>query len=170
MLWPRSAVPADRLRHDLGGACAGMLVERTQKPPRLSGSIFLPPISLFPTPSVPTQGMPAWLRVVADWNPVSAVSLVLPEPLRPPHPASTIHAWPMQHPELATVVWSIGLIAVSPRWAVQIYRGASRLGLRLSSRRSAHRVPGVQAPFDFRDQGPPIHPGSRTNSVTWNLS
>ena len=71
---------------------------------------------------VPTQGMPAWLRVVADWNPVSAVASSCRDLFGNPNPSSTIPVWPMQHPELATVLWSIGLIAVFAPLAVYFYR------------------------------------------------
>jgi ABC-type multidrug transport system permease subunit len=71
---------------------------------------------------VPTQGMPAWLRTVADWNPVSAVASACRNLFGNPNPSSDIAAWPMQHPELSTVLWSIGLIAVFAPLAVHLYR------------------------------------------------
>lgn len=106
------------------GACAGMLVKNPEAAQAV-GFIFFLPISFVSNTFVPTQGMPAWLRVVADWNPVSAVASSCRSLFGNPNPASTIHAWPMQHPELATVVWSIGLIAVFAPLAVQIYRRKS---------------------------------------------
>jgi ABC-type polysaccharide/polyol phosphate export permease len=74
---------------------------------------------------VPTQGIPAWLRVVAEWNPVSAVASACRDLFGNPNPSANIAAWPMQHPELATVVWSIGLIAVFAPLAVYLYRRKS---------------------------------------------
>jgi hypothetical protein len=38
------------------------------------------------------------------------------------NPASTVPAWPMQHPELAVLAWSAGLIAVFAPAAVWLYR------------------------------------------------
>jgi len=34
----------------------------------------------------------------------------------------TPDAWPMQHPELAVLIWSIGLIAIFAPTAVYLYR------------------------------------------------
>ena len=103
------------------GACAGMLVKNPETAQAVGFIFFLPMVFISNT-FVPTQGMPAWLRTVANWNPVSAVAAACRHLFGNPNPASTIHAWPMQHPELATVVWSIGLIAVFAPLAVHLYR------------------------------------------------
>jgi hypothetical protein len=42
-----------------------------------------------------------------------------------PNPAAAVHAWPMQHPELAVVAWSAALIAVFAPLAVRLYRHKS---------------------------------------------
>ena len=39
-----------------------------------------------------------------------------------PNPAASIQAWPMQHPELAVVCWSVGMLAVFAPLAVHLYR------------------------------------------------
>jgi len=49
--------------------------------------------------------MPAVLRFIADWNPVSAVTAP-PPPVGHPNPSATIPAWPMQHPVEASLLWS----------------------------------------------------------------
>jgi len=33
-----------------------------------------------------------------------------------------VHAWPMQHPELAVVCWSVAMLAVFAPLAVHLYR------------------------------------------------
>jgi hypothetical protein len=33
-----------------------------------------------------------------------------------------VHAWPAQHPELAVVCWSVGLLVVFAPLAVHLYR------------------------------------------------
>jgi len=106
------------------GACAGMLV-RNPEAVQAAGLIFFLPLVFVSNTFVPTQGMPSWLRVVADWNPVSAVAASCRDLFGNPNPSSNIGAWPMQHPELATVLWSIGLIAVFAPLAVYFYRRKS---------------------------------------------
>ena len=43
-----------------------------------------------------------------------------------PNPAAAVHAWPMQHPELAVLLWSAALIVVFAPLAVHLYRRTSR--------------------------------------------
>lgn len=39
-----------------------------------------------------------------------------------PNPARSIHTWPMQHPELAVIVWSVALTAIFAPTAVHLFR------------------------------------------------
>jgi ABC-2 type transport system permease protein len=103
------------------GACAGMLVKNPETAQAVGFIFFLPMVFISNT-FVPTQGMPAWLRTVANWNPVSAVAAACRHLFGNPNPSAHIAAWPMQHPELATILWSIGLIAVFAPLAVHFYR------------------------------------------------
>lgn len=68
------------------------------------------------------EGMPAWLRPVAEWNPLSCLVQALREvwgnnglPLAPDA------ALPLQHPVLATILWSVGLTLVLAPFAVRTY-------------------------------------------------
>ena len=58
------------------------------------------------------EGAPAALQFVANWNPVSVLAAASRRLLGDPDPAATIPSWPMQHPELASALWSLGLMAV----------------------------------------------------------
>jgi ABC-2 type transport system permease protein len=59
---------------------------------------------------VPTAGMPAWLRAIADWNPVSALAAACRQLFGTPEgPAS---AWPLAHPVTASLAWTALLLAV----------------------------------------------------------
>jgi ABC transporter DrrB family efflux protein len=106
------------------GACAGMLVKNPETAAAV-GFIFFLPLVFVSNTFVPTQGMPAWLRLVADWNPVSAVASSCRDLFGNPNPSSNIPVWPMQHPVFATILWSIGLIAVFAPLAVNFYRRKS---------------------------------------------
>jgi len=101
------------------GACAGMLL-RSPETAQALGFIFFLPLSFVSNAFVPTQGMPAWLRDFANWNPLSAVAAACRNLFG--GAVATPDAWPMQHPELAVLIWSVGLIAVFAPTAVYLYR------------------------------------------------
>jgi ABC-2 type transport system permease protein len=103
------------------GACAGMLLRSPEAAQAMGFIIFLP-LSFVSNAFVPTQGMPDWLRNVANWNPMSAVAASCRNLFGGANPAAYVQAWPMQHPELAVVLWSVALIAVFAPTAVYLYR------------------------------------------------
>jgi ABC-2 type transport system permease protein len=103
------------------GACAGMLLRSPEAAQAMGFIIFLP-LSFLSNAFVPTQGMPPWLRDFANWNPLSAVAASCRSLFGGPNPAAAVQAWPMQHPELAVVIWSVALIAVFGPTAVALYR------------------------------------------------
>lgn len=70
----------------------------------------------------PTARMPALLRTIANWNPVSAVTTASRELFSNPNPAAHIHAWPLQHAALASLLWSGAIIAVFAPLATHLYR------------------------------------------------
>ena len=103
------------------GACAGMLLRSPEAAQQLGFIVFLP-MTFVSNAFVPTQGMPSWLQAIADWNPMSAIAASCRSLFGGANPAATIHAWPMQHPELAVVAWSVALIAIFAPIAVHLYR------------------------------------------------
>ncbi len=76
------------------------------------GFNVLLPLSFVSNAFAPTQGMPGWLQAVADWNPLSPVAPSCRDLFGNPNPAATIAVWPMQHPELATILRSVRLSGV----------------------------------------------------------
>jgi ABC-2 type transport system permease protein len=103
------------------GACAGMLLRSPEAAQQLGFIVFLP-LTFVSNAFVPTQGMPSWLQAIADWNPMSAIAASCRSLFGGTNPAATIQAWPMQHPELAVVAWSVALIAIFAPTAVYLYR------------------------------------------------
>jgi ABC-2 type transport system permease protein len=103
------------------GACAGMLMRNTEAA-QAAGFMFFLPLTFCSNAFVPTQGMPTVLRDFANWNPMSAIAAACRRLFGGPNPADAVQAWPMQHPELAVIVWSLGLIAVFAPVAVYLYR------------------------------------------------
>jgi ABC-2 type transport system permease protein len=85
------------------------------------GLIVLFPLSFVSNALVATQHMPALLRTIADWNPVSAVTAASRNLLHHPNPSAAIHVWPMEHPVLAALLWSVVLLAVFAPLATWLY-------------------------------------------------
>jgi len=102
-------------------ACLGMAVAGAES---AQGIVFIVmfPLAFVSNVFVPTQGMPSWLQTIANWNPVSAVASACRVLFGNPNPSGHIHAWPMQHPVEASLVWSLVLLAVAVPLAGRLYR------------------------------------------------
>jgi len=74
----------------------------------------------------PTETMPAWLRTIAEWNPVSAVTQACRELWGNGLPAPADAAWPLQHAVPVSIAWSLILTAVFAPLAVTAFRRRSR--------------------------------------------
>lgn len=86
------------------------------------GLVILFPLAFVSNALVPTQHMPAVLQAITNWNPVSAVTAAARQLFHNPNPSATIHAWPMQHPIAASLLWSIAIIAIFAPLASYLYR------------------------------------------------
>jgi ABC transporter DrrB family efflux protein len=106
-------------------ACFGLVSDGPESAQSI-GLIVLFPLAMVSNAMVPTQGMPTWLRTIADWNPVSAVTSAARHLLGNPNPSATSSAWPMQHPVAAAVLWSLGILAVCAPLAVTMFRRRTR--------------------------------------------
>ena len=74
-------------------------------------SILVFPVTMLSNVYVPTSGMPAWLRAIADWNPVSALAAAIRDLFgNPAAPANG--TWQLQHPVPATLAWTALLLAI----------------------------------------------------------
>ncbi|MEV4394090.1 ABC transporter permease [Nonomuraea sp. NPDC049607] len=85
---------------------------------------WLFPMTFLANTFVPTEGLPAWLRPVADWNPMSAT--VAAARLLFGNPTSAGSVWPLRHPVAASLLWSVALIAIFAPLATHRYRTSSR--------------------------------------------
>jgi ABC-2 type transport system permease protein len=103
------------------GVWLGMLLRSPEAAQQLGFIVFLP-LTFISSAFVPTQGMPGWLQPIANWNPMSALAAACRHLFGNPNPAAAVHAWPMQHPELAVILWSIGMLLVFAPLAVRMYR------------------------------------------------
>jgi ABC transporter DrrB family efflux protein len=105
-----------------GAACLGMASGDPESAQGIAFVLFFP-LSFVSNAFVPTQGMPAWLETVANWNPVSAVTSASRELFGNPNPSGTIDDWPMQHPVAASVLWTLLLLAIFVPLAAYLYKG-----------------------------------------------
>jgi ABC-type multidrug transport system permease subunit len=107
----------------LSWACASLgIVSKGPESAQGAGLMVLFPLAIVSNAMVPTAGMPGWLQVIANWNPVSAVTSAVRHLFGNPNPSATLTAWPMQHPVLAAVVWSLVIIAVFAPLAAHLFR------------------------------------------------
>jgi len=104
-----------------GCVCLGAISESAESAQGI-GLVILFPLAIVSNALVPTQRMPAVLRVVANWNPVSAVTSAARHLFGNPNPSATVHVWPMEHPVLASLLWSVALLAVFAPLATRLYR------------------------------------------------
>ncbi|MBD0694331.1 ABC transporter permease [Streptomyces sp. CBMA123] len=97
------------------GTLLGLAVGKEEAAGQLSVVVF--PLAMVTNAYVPTGGMPGWLRVVADWNPISSVVEAARELFG--NPTAPGSAWPMQHAVPATLLWSAALLVLCGPLAVR---------------------------------------------------
>jgi ABC-2 type transport system permease protein len=103
------------------GICLGMVLRSPEAAQQTGFLIFLP-LTFISSAFVPIQGMPGWLQPIAEWNPMSALAAACRDLFGNPNPAASIQSWPMQHPELAVICWSVVMLAVFAPLAVRQFR------------------------------------------------
>jgi len=91
------------------GMYLGLVIGKEETAAQLSILVF--PLGMLSNIFVPTAGMPAWLRTIADWNPLSAFSSAVRTLLGNPT-APTNGAWPLEHPLPSSLLWAAVLLAV----------------------------------------------------------
>jgi hypothetical protein len=95
-----------------------------RSPDAAQGVVFMLvfPLTFVASTFVPIAGLNPFLRVVAEWNPVSAmaaaVRLLFGNPTGTPLDA----AWPLQHPVLAGALWCLVILAICVPLALRRFR------------------------------------------------
>jgi len=105
------------------GALIGLSV-RTPEAATSGGLIWLFPVTFVSIAFVSSPGLTPWLRHIAEWNPFSATVQAARVLFGNPG-VSTSSAWPMQHPVIASVLWSLIILLVFRTLAVRRYRSAT---------------------------------------------
>ena len=80
------------------------------------------PVTFLANTFVPTEPMPHWLRVIAEWNPVSSLAQAMRELWGNGGPAPASAQLPLHYPVLSTILWSLALTAVFAPVALYAYR------------------------------------------------
>lgn len=123
---PRAAgATIGRRLHDVWAMARRSLVHISREPMQLSDVTLQPvlfPLAFISNAMIPTQHMPGWLQVVADWNPVSAVTAGARHLWGNPNPSASVHDWPVQYPVLAAVVWSVAIVAIGAPFAARLFK------------------------------------------------
>ncbi|MET8809286.1 ABC transporter permease [Streptomyces sp. NPDC004546] len=105
------------------GIFLGLLTRSEDAAGQLGASSFVLP--LLSNAYIPTDNLPGWLRALAEWNPISAVTTALRDLFGnaavPPD-----SAWPVAHPVAGSLAWSLVLTAVFLPLAVRRYAQGER--------------------------------------------
>ena len=88
--------------------------------------IVIFPMTFVANTFVPSESLPGPLKAFAEWNPVSTVTQAARElfgniPVGTPEPT----AWPLQNPELYTLLWVVAIVGVFAPLAVGRYKKAN---------------------------------------------
>jgi ABC-2 type transport system permease protein len=102
------------------GIFLGLLSRSEEAAGQLGASSFVLP--LLSDAYIPTDHLPGWLRTLAEWNPISAVTTALRD-LFGNAPVPPGAAWPVAHPVAGSLAWSLLLVAVFLPAAVRRHGG-----------------------------------------------
>ncbi|MFD5258203.1 ABC transporter permease [Streptomyces bobili] len=100
------------------GIFLGLLSRSEEAAGQLGSATFMLP--LLSNAYIPTGGLPGWLRTLAEWNPISAVTTALRD-LFGNAPVPEGAAWPVAHPVAGSLAWCALLLAVFAPLAVRRY-------------------------------------------------
>jgi ABC transporter DrrB family efflux protein len=84
------------------------------------------PITFLSNAFAPTEAMTPVLRTIAEWNPISALVQAVRELWGNTGPAPADAALPLQHPEIATVLWTLAITAVVAPLALRAFRARTQ--------------------------------------------
>ena len=103
------------------GILLGLVVKTTEGAQGV-GFMAIFPLTFASNAFVPTDSMPKFLRIFAEWNPISATTAALRNLFGNSGPGLESGAWPMRHPVEASVMWSIALLVIFVPLAIWRYR------------------------------------------------
>ncbi len=106
------------------GVWIGLMVPTVEVAQQLGFTVLFP-LTFLSNVFVPTQTLPSFLRPVAEWNPVSALTAATRQLWGNPNPFAA-SGFPAEQPVLLTLIWVAVMLAVFVPLAVRKYRSISR--------------------------------------------
>jgi ABC-type polysaccharide/polyol phosphate export permease len=87
--------------------------------------IVIFPLTFVANTFVPSGNLPGPLKVIAEWNPVSAITQASRDLFGNTHPDMPApDAWPLQNPVLASLGWTVIILLIFVPLAINRYRKA----------------------------------------------
>ena len=105
------------------GMYLGLIIGNQETAAQVGILVF--PVAMVSNIFVPTSQMVPWLRVVADWNHLSALATAVRELSGNPT-GPTNGAWPLEHPVLASLLWIVALLLIFVPLCTARYARADR--------------------------------------------
>jgi len=102
----------------------GILVgSKMESPEAVNGVMFstLFPVTFLANTFAPIEGMPKVVRILAEWNPISALVQAMRDLWGNTGNFPPPDAWPLQHPVLVSIGWSILISALVAPLALRAY-------------------------------------------------
>jgi ABC transporter DrrB family efflux protein len=84
------------------------------------------PLTFVANTFAPPEDMPSWLRFVAEWNPVSSLTQACRELWGNAPAATSEAAFPLQHPVVSSIIWSLVFTAIFAPLALAAFRRRAR--------------------------------------------
>jgi ABC transporter DrrB family efflux protein len=107
------------------GVCVGMVARNSP----MADQIMMPitfPLTFLANTFIAVQGLPAWLKPIANWNPLTAAVAAMRNFFGNASTITPAHqAWPLQHPALAAILWCVILISIALPLSIRLYRNQS---------------------------------------------
>ncbi|MDI6099255.1 ABC transporter permease [Actinoplanes sp. NEAU-A12] len=101
------------------GVLVGLKLRNAESVSAVSFLVVMP-ATFLSNAFIPLTGLPAWLRTVCEWNPLSVVVAACRQLFG--NPGSAGDSWPMQHPVPAAVGLTLALLAIAAVLATRAYR------------------------------------------------
>jgi ABC-2 type transport system permease protein len=95
-----------------------------RSPDAVQGVVFMTifPLTFLSNAFVPADGLSDGLRHVAEWNPISAVVAAVRDLFGNPMAVPADAPWPLQHPVVSAVLWSLALLAIAAPLTIARFR------------------------------------------------
>ena len=95
-----------------------------RSPDAVQGFAFMTvfPLTFLSNAFVPVEGLPDGLRQIAEWNPISSVVAGVRTLFGNPTAIPSDAAWPLQHPVISAVFWSLAFLAVAAPLTIWFFK------------------------------------------------